>query len=171
MRQLAKKLKKLLTDEIIDIVIIGSSVKGKIGPSDCDIILISDKDVSETRQEIRKIINNADIQKVGLNDYAKQIWLTIIREGYSVRHGKPLRELYGIKPAVLYKYSLKELTNSKKVMFERAIKDFDAEKLSNRVVLVPIGQSSEFEQFLRHWGLDIDAQEYHLMPLLRKEEL
>ena len=71
---------------------------------------------------------------------------------------------------VLFKYSLKQLPISKKVMFERAIKTFNnITKLSNRVVLVPIKESSDFSDFLKNWKIDIDSQEYELLPLVRKE--
>ena len=54
-------------------------------------------------------------------------------------------------------------------MFDRAIKKYkEVKKLSNRVVLVPIDKSSDFNMFLKNWDLDIDTKEYGLLPLVRK---
>ncbi|MBU1204850.1 MAG: nucleotidyltransferase domain-containing protein [Nanoarchaeota archaeon] len=175
MKQLAKKLKNLLKNKkIIDLVIFGSVAKNKIRASDIDIaVILKDSiDKNNLKESIGKLINKKiHLQLVSINDYDKFLWLTLIKEGYSIKHNKYLFELYKIKPIVLFKYNLKQLPTSKKVMFERAIKNFkDIEKLSNRVVLVPINLSGEFADFLRNWNIDIDAQEYMLLPLLRKGE-
>ena len=174
MKSLAWKLRKLLKDKgIVDVLIIGSSVKGKVNPGDIDIIVLCNKKDTVIKERIKEIIGSkADIQLITIHEYDKFIWLAIIREGYSVKHNDYLFNKYGIKPIVLYKYSLKSLSNSKKVMFERAIKNFkNIERLSNRVVLVPIQISSDFSDFLRNWEIDIDSQEYNLLPLVRKEEI
>lgn len=80
-------------------------------------------------------------------------------------------KLHGLNPVVLYKYSLKQLTASKKVMFERALKNFaDINKLSNRVVLVPIPLSGDFSSLLKNWNIDFNSDEYSLVPLVRKND-
>lgn len=174
MKQLAKGLRKLLNNQgIYDLVIFGSVAKNSLKANDLDIAVIGDKEID--RQHLTKEIKNIvkkeiDLQLITLKDYDKFIWVTLIREGYSIKHDKYLHEVYRIQPVVLYKYELKQLTPSKKVMFERAIKNFkEIEKLSNRVVLVPITLSGEFSAFLRNWDIDIETKEYGLLPLVRKE--
>lgn len=170
MKQLAKKLKKFLKNEnIVDILIFGSSVKGKIKVNDLDLAILVNSSVN-INEEIRSIFDDVDVNYFDISKYDSPLWITLIKEGYSVKHNQYLHEVYKIKPSKLFKYSLKELTNSKKVMFERAIKKFKfINKLSNRVVLVPINHSDEFEDFLKLWGLDIETEEYALLPLLRKD--
>lgn len=175
MRQLAKKLKNLLKNKkILDLVIFGSVAKNKIRANDVDIaVILKDAvDKNSLKESIGKVLNKKiHLQFLSIENYDKSLWLTLIKEGYSVKHNKYLFEVYRIKPVVLYKYSLKQLPISKKVMFERAIKNFkNIERLSNRVILVPVNLSGEFADFLRNWNIDIDAQEYGLLPLLRKEE-
>ena len=172
MKQLAKRLKSLLKNkEIVDILIFGSFAKNKIDAKDIDIAVILNKeiDISALKDQIRELVHKeAHLQIITTKDYDKFIWITLIREGYSVKQNKYLFEVYGIKPVVLFKYSLKKLSVSKKVMFERAIKSFKKiEKLSNRVVLVPIDISGEFSSFLKNWDIDIDSKEYGLLPLVR----
>jgi predicted nucleotidyltransferase len=153
--------------------IFGSFVKEKMSPSDIDVAVLG---TNLHQQDIKKLIRKkshekVDIQFFTMESYASFLWVTLIREGYSVKHNKYLHQIYGIRPVTLFKYSLKELTPSKKVMFERAIKTIKGiTKLSNRVVLVPINQGDEFSDFLRYWNIDIDASEYGLLPLVRKEE-
>ncbi len=177
MKQLAKKLKQVLEKNkgIIDFIVFGSIVKGKAEPTDVDIALLHEIQVN--RMEIKKqieisISKKVDLQVISIHEYDKSLWITLIREGFSVKHNAFLYELYHIKPLQLYKYSLKSLTISKKVMFERALKNFtEIERISNRVVLVPIQKSEEFRELLRQWNIDFDSQEYGLIPLMRKEEM
>ena len=174
MKQLAKKLRKLLNNkDINDLIVFGSVAKNSLGANDIDIAVISDKEIDRQQLalDIRTIAKKqVDLQIISLKDYDKFIWITLIREGYSIRHDKYLHEIYRIQPIMLYKYELKQLTPSKKVMFERAIKNFkEIEKLSNRVVLVPISISGEFSAFLKNWNIDIEAKEYGLLPSVRKE--
>ena len=171
MKKLIKKLKTLLKNkEIIDIIVFGSAVKNKIKPGDIDIAVLSKEKDPNMRQIVKKLIPESDVQLVSLDDISKNIFLTLIKEGYSIKKNEYLHNLYNIKPIKLYKDSLKQLTPSKKVMFERGIKKIKGiERLSNRVVLVPIEFNSEFEDFLKQWDLDIDTKEYELVPFMRKE--
>lgn len=174
MKELVKKLKKVLAGNklILDIIIFGSYVKGNLNFNDIDIAVLLNNKKDINWIGLKKEINekNADIQLVSFEDYDKFLWITLIREGFSVKNNKYLNQIYGIKPVVLYKYSLKKLGTSKKVMFERGIKNFkNIKKLSNSVVLVPIEHSGEFKDFLKNWDLDIDTLEYGLLPFTRKE--
>lgn len=175
MKALAKKLKKLLEKnkkEVYDIILFGSFVKGGLAPKDVDVAVLDNGiDRPKFKKEIILFLPSADVQFLTFQDYDKSLWLTLLREGYSTKHQKYLYQMYHVQPSVLYTYSLQSLTASQKVMFARAIKIFKGVKrLSNHVVLVPVSLSSEFADFLRHWNIDIDAQEYALLPLLRKEE-
>lgn len=179
MKELALKLKKLLNknENIIDLIIFGSLSKNKLKVMDIDIALLTKSKTNlktdEIKRQIEEIIpaKEIDLQLFDIENYDRFLWITLIREGFSVKHNKYLHQVYGIVPVILYKYSLKKLTASQKVMFERAIKNFqDITKLSNRVVLVPITVSDQFEDFLRSWNLDLDSQEYGLLPLVRKED-
>ena len=173
MKNIAKKLKGLLKNkDIFDIIIFGSVTKGKIDPGDIDIACILHTMNKGIKPHITSSIPKADVQILTIEDMHKPIFPTLIKEGYSVKEGKYLHEIYGIQPVKLYTYSLKQLTNSNKVMFERGIKNIQGiTRLSNRVILVPIQKSAEFDEFLKRWDLDIEAKEYELLPLLRKEQI
>lgn len=173
MKELIKKLSPLLKDErIVDLIVFGSAAKSKSLPTDIDIaILVKEKDYSIVKL-IRDVIPKSDVQLVSIDDIRSKLFLTLIKEGYSIKYKSYLCDIYGLKPVKLYRYDLKQLTLSKKVMFERGIKSIKGiTKLSNRVVLVPLLMTGEFEDFLRHWTLDIDSQEYELVPLMRKADV
>ena len=64
----------------------------------------------------------------------------------------------------LQDYMLKKQAN--KTAQEMYLENCDGlRKLSNRVVLVPIKISSDFENFLLEWKLDISSLRYFLLPL------
>ncbi|MBW2989251.1 nucleotidyltransferase domain-containing protein [Candidatus Woesearchaeota archaeon] len=173
MKSLIRRLKGLLKNkQIIDIIIFGSKSRDKMAPGDIDIAVILKEKVNDIKGRISSIIPGADVELVSLEDIYNPLFLVLLKEGFSVRKNDYLHNLYGIRPVKLYKYSLKQLSASKKVMFERGIKSVKGvERLSNSVVVVPIEHTGEFEDFLRQWNLDIDTKEYELMPLLRKDEL
>jgi len=171
MKTLAQQFKKLLREPLIDIILFGSAVKGKSTPQDLDVALLATKRERRLTEDIKKIAENADIQWVTLAEYANPLWLTLIREGFSVKHERYLHELYNITPVTLFRYSLASLTPSQKVMFHRGLKQFQSSKrLANNVILVTVEESERFTEFLRRWDLDIETKEYALMPLLRKAE-
>ena len=171
MKSLIKKLKKLLDNkEIIDIIVFGSKAKGRLSPGDIDLAVLTTKKTNEIKKTVKQAVPNADVQLITLEDIHSNIFLTLIKEGFSVNKGEYLYNLYKLKPVKLYKYSLKQLTQSKKVMFERGIKSIKGlERLSNSVVLVPIDHTSDFEDFLKQWNLDIETEDYELVPIMRKE--
>lgn len=171
-----KKLKRLLSDNVVDIILFGSFVKGGFS-KDIDIALMvkAKLDIEDIKKEINEIIKEEkDIQIIDLDSIYSPIWLTLIKEGFSVNKNKFFFELYKIEPVVLYKYSLEKLTNVQKVQFERGIKQILGDKgtyLTRSVVVVPIDLKNRFMDFLKTWNIYYECKEYELLPVIRKEEL
>lgn len=170
-----KKLKKLLNKNLIDMIFFGSFVKSGFA-KDIDIALIvKDKiDVSEIKKKIKEILKKEeDVQLVNIESLYSPIWLTLIKEGFSIKKGRFLFDIYKIKPVVLYKYSLKKLNNVQKVQFERGLKkvlEKEGISLTRSVILVPLDMKNEVIEFLKTWNIYYESQEYELLPVLRKEE-
>lgn len=169
-----KKLKKLLNKDLIDIIIFGSFVKeGDANDIDIALLIKEKKDLSSVKKEIKKIINKElDIQIIDIESIYSSIWLTLIKEGFSVRKNKFISHIYKINPSVLYKYSLKKLTNVQKVQFERGLKKVlgtESKILTRSVVLIPLSLKNEMMEFLKNWNIYYESQEYELLPVLRKE--
>lgn len=166
----------MLDKDIIDIILFGSSVKqGSANDIDIALLVKNSKDLVNVKKQIREIIRKeADIQVISLESIHSPIWLTLIKEGFSIKKERFLNEIYGIKPVVLYKYALKGLTNVQKVQFERGIKKVLSKEgtiIARSVVLVPLNLKGEMMDFLKRWNIYYTCQEYELLPLLRKEEL
>ena len=168
-QELRKSLKKLLIryKEIQDFIIFGSLVKGKSAPKDVDIALVIEKKdislVGEVKNQLK--IKNLDIEMVKPEEiYQTRLGLTLISEGFSIKSNKFLREKLGISPMKIYIYGIKHLTQTKKVFFGRGlnqmIKDMKCVKLGAGSVMVPIHQSSKFEDFLNTWSLKYKTKEY-----------
>jgi len=169
-----KELKRLLNKNIIDIIFFGSFVKGGFA-NDVDVALVVNNEINinSLKKKIKEIIKKeTDIQVVNINSIYSSIWLTLIKEGFSVRKNKFLFEIYKLKPMVLYRYSLKSLNNVQKVQFERGIKKILGDKanfLTRSVVMVPINLKNEMVDFLKTWKIYYESKEYELLPLVRKE--
>lgn len=170
-----KKLKKLLDEELRDIIVFGSLVKGG-SAHDVDLALIVKEgaDVSEKKKKVRNILGDkADIQVIDWKSIYSPLWLTLIKEGFSIKRGEFIHKLYSLKPQVLYKYSLVKLNPVQKVQFERGIKNVlgkEGKFLSRAVVLIPLEKKAAMMEFLKTWDVYYESQEYELLPVLRKEE-
>lgn len=172
-----KKLRQLLNKNktIEDIILFGSVVKSSLDPKDIDIALLlkDETNLVEIKNSIKKISRSFDIEVV--NSIYSQLWVVLIREGFSLKKNKFLFEIYKLQPMVLYKYSLKKLNAVEKVQFTRGLKeilkDTKARILSRSVVLVPLNKKLEFDDFLSTWKLEYEAQSYELFPILRKGEI
>lgn len=168
-QELKQSLRKLLKKykEIEDFIVFGSFVKDKYIPKDIDIALVANKKdislVGEIKAELK--INNLDIEIINPEEiYQSRLGLTLISEGFSIKNNKFLREKLGVKPMKIYTYEIKNLTQTKKVLFGRGlnqiIKDSKAIKLGAGSIMIPIEQTGKFEDFLDTWGLKYKTKEY-----------
>ncbi len=164
-----KSLKKLLKKykEIEDFIIFGSLVKGKYEPKDIDIAVVLDKkDVSlvgEVKEYLK--IKNLDIEMIKPEEiYQTRLGLNLITEGFSIKNNRFLRAKLGIAPMKIYTYGIKSLTQTEKVLFGRGlnqmIKEVNAVKLGAGSIMIPVGKSSKFEDFLNTWDLKYKTKEY-----------
>ncbi|MBI4983600.1 nucleotidyltransferase domain-containing protein [Candidatus Woesearchaeota archaeon] len=173
--QCQKKLEKLLDKNLVDIIIFGSLAKDGLA-HDLDLALIfrGEPKAEDYKAKITALIQKPlDLQVINLESIYSPFWLTLIKEGFSVRKNRFLHQIYKIKPVVIYKYSLKKLNPVQKVQFERGLKKIIAENggfLTRSVVLISLEKKNRMMEFLKSWNLYYESQEYELLPLLRKEE-
>ena len=170
-----KQLGKLLDENLIDLILFGSSVRGG-SAADLDIAAVvrERKALEAIKKRVTAAVGrDADIHIIDITSLYSPLWLTLIKEGFSVRKQAFLFELYRLQPMVLYKYSLKTLSNVQKVQFERGIKRVLGSQgvfLTRSVVLVPITLKNAMTDFLKTWNIYYKTKEYELLPTLRKEE-
>lgn len=166
-------LKKWLNEEkkdnsIFDIVLYGSSVKGKENPADMDIAVIfrsgSLKDRLSKVQLIKrkiKLDKKIDIKGILLEELFKPEFFArsgIFLEGMSIFDGKYFSEKIGFSGFVLFNYFLTGKTHTEKVKFnyvlsgrkEKGIVSYlEGKQIAPCVVKIPIKNSLEFEEVLK----------------------
>lgn len=140
---------------------------------DLAILLKEKVNVMELKKSIQAVLDlPVDLQVLTLDSVYSSLWLTLLKEGYSVKEERFLAEMYGVQPQVLYKYSLTSLSPVQRVQFSRAVKSVlkgEGEYLTRSVLLVPLKLKNEVMELLKRWKIYYEAQEYELIPLLRKE--
>lgn len=145
-----KKLKKLVNKkEVLDVVLFGSSVKGKFNPNDIDVAIITKKEIES------ELSNEFHTSLVSIEDFFKPIPLinTLLREGFSIKHNKPFSEVFNFSNKSLFIYDLKKLPNTKKVKLvnilhgkknKGLVEQNNGKWLSRQIFLVPVENETIF---------------------------
>lgn len=157
MKRISKKICNKYSADIFDIVLFGSAVKGKGFPEDVDVCIIFKKENLKVLKEFGKGVN---VTRVLLSElYTQPLWQTLLREGFSLAHGKMLSEMLGFKSYGLYTYSTVGM--KRKSRFSQVLSGYKAESMLKKTgaiavkpgaVLVPIKKVEEFREFLDRWN-------------------
>lgn len=155
------KLRNLLfNEEVIEIFVFGSSIKGKAIPKDIDIAILTYKNPSlEFQKKISKIIG-FHISVLTAKEFfinPPSIAHTLIREGYGLKNKKFLAESYRFSNKILFSYSVASFPSSIKVKIvnilrgkkgEKGIVEFyGGEWIANQVFSVPMESEKIFDEF------------------------
>ena len=180
-----KKFAKRRKD-IFDIVVYGSSARGKSKPRDIDIVLIFfDKKkleervnvAQELKEELRKDLENEnlDVKQMNLVDFFDENFLArqgILLEGISLIDKTQLSQRLGFKGYALFSYNLRDMNHNEKTKFEYALNGrnsqgileiSEGEALGRGCFLIPIKNASKFEDFLKTWKVDYKIR-FALVP-------
>lgn len=172
--------------EIDDIVLFGSSVKGKSKPGDLDIILVfKNKENIDLEYQFRKIIKDLNPEVISKtkdsvfssNFKARESYFL---EGYSLISNENISEKHGFFSSILFRYSLKNKSKSQRMLFyyvlygrgsqKGVIKEYGLVKFSESTLLCPVGNSENVKDFFMHWKIEY-AEFPVLMPLRVKNSL
>jgi hypothetical protein len=101
--------------------------------------------------------------------------MSILHEGFSVRHGKGISGMMGTKPCMLFLYGLEGKSASDKVRFSYALygrkkgegfsSTMGGEEIGKGALLVPAGKSEAAKEFFYTWA--VNAQERRVWVLER----
>ncbi len=168
-----------LNDHLVDILLFGSTVRGKTDPHDLDILIlftsVVDKEVESQVKKILKeyesnvsIISKTEKTVLELSFDARE---SVLFEAISLIDGKNLAEKYGFKSFGMFKYNFKGWNKLMKTKFYYALngrtgkegifQSLDGIKLSDQIVLVSLDKIELFRDFLESWKL-----EYKYVPLI-----
>lgn len=157
--------------EIIDIILFGSTIRGKRKPKDIDIlILFKEKENIDLNYELRKSLEKINLKAEIIGKTYKNMLSTkflpredILSDGFSLILNKKISQAFGYESFIMFKYSLKGFGASKRMMFYYAlvgrrdkkgiIQELHGIKFTNAVVLVPLKNSALFEEFLNNWKI------------------
>jgi len=172
---LIKKFKKE-NEEVFDIAIYGSSVKGKLDFNDLDLAILLNKKSSVSKklklsQELKSKLKNKvkyelDVKAMDLYDFMDKNFVArqgIIGSGYLLLNKKNISSLFGFESYSIFKYNLKGLTNSKKTLFRYAIGGRNGkgllelkkgEQLGRGSIKVPLIYEEEFKEFFEKFNIN-----------------
>lgn len=178
--KICKQYKK--TEEIEDIIIYGSTMRGKQNPNDIDILVLFKNKINKDKEyEIRKKLEQ--IKKIEIISKTKEQQKEdhfnaregILFEGYSLLRNKYLCEEQGFKALGLFLYQTKKITNIQKTKFYHALngrrntegltQKLGIIKLSNNALVTELKNIEQTKEFLDKWV------EYNYIPLLIPERL
>jgi len=166
LQDLSKKIYLNNKDHVFDIVLFGSSVKGKNRPRDIDIaIIISSKIPQDRINSILSLFKGMHAEYVFLSElYKETLWPTILQEGYSLIHSDFVHKILGFDSSVLYVYDLANLDKVSKSRFAHALlgrkkgdgllSEFGGKPLGRGCVSVPIENSEKIRSFLETWKIN-----------------
>lgn len=146
--------------KIVDIVLFGSSVRGKTKAGDIDVCIV-------TRDgRFGNIATNGSLHltELGLSTFpVNSMWSTLLHEGISLISGRPYHEHLGFLGKALYWYDLKRLKQKDKVRFFYALKGRKGKKgfvdeiggtcLAKGVIIVPVGSDDKLKEFFDTWKI------------------
>lgn len=174
MRKLKRELRSFLAKEslLVDIFLFGSALKGKRRPGDIDAVaLFREKDFERIENIVYSIKKYCEKQGIKLHIeplvvdkmFSEPVYKSILHEGFSVRNGKRVSELMGVKPFVIFSYSLEGKTPSEKVRFSYALygrqkgegfaKEIGGEEMGRGVILIPVEKSDAVKEFFGTWSV------------------
>jgi len=188
---LKKKLSELAEDlkeknpNVWDILLYGSTVKGKETPNDIDIaVILTEGDPFEVAFHFKRMLEESgfspeelDVKGFLMNELFSEnnlISFALLVEGYSLTKNEFLHKTLNAKGYTLFKFSYSGLTGSEKVRFiyslrgrnghKGMLQKLNAVELAAGVVLVPVNGTFEFKEFLSRWRI-----EYEYAPLIMGE--
>ena len=161
---------------LADIFVFGSAVKGKERPNDIDIIgFFREKDYNAAEDILYMAKKAADSLGISLHtepmfaeDLFQPVLLSVLHEGFSVRHNKSIKELLGVTPYFLIAYSLAGKTPSQKVMFSYALygrkkgegmlAEIKGKVAGRGSILVPAESEARIAAFLKNKNVQFTEQ-------------
>lgn len=174
MKKNSRKLYGKYKNRIVDIVLFGSYVKGKLNPEDIDMTIIlknSNNSFAEKLYiEFKELFGKHTHYNWILveNLFEESLFPTLLEEGISLIKNEKLHKILGYRSSYIFSFYLKNLSKSKKVLFSYALHGKNNEKgilntlkgeqFGRAVIIIPIEHSEEFREFLETWDIQYKAK-------------
>ena len=162
------KLYQSYKGKVIDVVLFGSSARGKFRPNDTDIAVIlkdtNENELMRLREEFEKTLGKETHLNLILVStlLANPLFKEIIGSGVSLLDNRPLHRKLGYDAGAIFSFGLAKLSKSRKVLFSYALhgnkgregilKQLSGRAIGRAVAFVPSEHADEFREFLESWG-------------------
>lgn len=161
------ELEKLRRNEIIDVLC--NADEGEVVFLLKEMSSLEKEIIREWRNIIKEMFGRFKVKFLEVDRiFEEEVFKDFLR-ARSLLDDKSFVDKLGLKLLVEFKYSLKHLPQSKKMMFNYALEgrrglkgilhELNGMKLAKSVVLVPEENSNEFEKFLNRWGVKYRKRE------------
>ena len=176
-----KKFYEKNKEEVLDIILFGSAIKGKEKPADVDILMLYKSKVNldisyELKKELSflgeiEIISKTYSQLFDSSISARE---AVLSEGYSLIHKKFLHEGLGYSSFMLFKYRLEGMSKSRRMQFyyslygrtgKGMLEELKSYKFSENTILAPMTESEKMKEYLEKWVRFVE------MPILMPSRL
>ena len=166
LEKLKRSLRSKLIEGVMDIILFGSSIKGRLSPGDIDLaVIVEDKaDIVKVQRSFDDLREEIQITFVKFSDIINRHILlkqALVHEGFSIRFDKFVHDILGFEAFTLFTFSLKHLTQREKVRFQYALygrgeelgllQRVSGEKIAKGAIVVPVSSESEVEDFFKLW--------------------
>ncbi len=179
--RLKHRLKRILIKypKMADIILFGSSARGKENPRDRDILVLFEKEIDKNaeysvRKELEKYyagINIISKTEKNILEESFDAREGILFEGKSLVSGKRFAQRYGFLSFGAFKYNFEGWSKLKKTKFYYALngrgkkngiaRRLGCIKLSDSLILTSLEKIEKFKEFLDVWKIN-----YRYIPLL-----
>jgi len=160
------------SEEILDIILFGSTIKGKDHPNDLDILIVfKNKKSLDLTYKFRKLLEplvNLPVEVTSKGYY--ELFDTnfvareaLLKEGYSLVNHVFVANGLGYQSKVMFTYNLKNKNKSERMRFYYSLygrgspgmlKKLNSVKHTDTVILCPIEHQEEMRIFLQSWKIE-----------------
>jgi predicted nucleotidyltransferase len=173
LKNLSSLKKWIQKEHVLDVILFGSSQRGKLNPADIDLcILISDIDEKKSLDlvdSLAKITDTEDI-KVQINIMTSRSFATgsglaktLLEEGWSIKHNKRFSETFGFHNKSLFIYSLKHFSPTQRVKFhymlqgryesKGILKEVHGIIIGTGTIIVPTEKEDTLKEIFDMWSV------------------
>ena len=168
-------VRKFLKEEnVLDVILFGSVVRGKDEPNDIDILVVYASNVNtEKNYELRKNLEKERLKAHVVGESYDKLFSSeflsregILIEGYSLKNNEFMSSAFGFSSMVFFRYYLKGKSNSDRMRFYYGLygrgngggvlESFGAIKFSDGVVACPIEKAHDIKNFFKKWEIACD---------------
>lgn len=160
-------------NNVIDVVLFGSLVRGKYNPKDVDLcIIIKDSDEKKSLSlvdSLGKLVDRFDfnfhVNILTTSSFVKGDTLTktLLTEGHSIKKGKRFSSLFGFEGKTLFVYTLKHFSSSKRVKFhyllkgrygsKGILKEVNGKFLGTGSIIIPTEKEDILKEIFDKWDV------------------